>query len=210
MKTNDLIEELSNKGLAERKPLMTPMKFTCIWIGVMITYVIIISAIIGVREDLIYKLQDLIWTLEILFLLSLAISATFAANCLALPDVNQNKHIMLFPVLHSGLFCIMLIIQYFRNMELAFFDYAAHCSVHLMLYSVVPIILMFALLKRAAAIHKGKAGFMISISVTSFGYLILRLVENTDNILHLLLWHLAPMLLVSTISIFIGQRLLRW
>lgn len=210
MTIHNLIEELSNEGLAERKPLMTPLKFTCVWIGVMLTYMIILSAAIGVREDLIYKFQDLIWTLEILFVLSLAISSTFAANCLSLPDVNQKKHIMLFPALHAGLFCIMLIWQYLVNMESTFLDYAAHCSVHIILYSVIPVILMFVLLKRAAAVHKGKAGFMVAVSVTSFGYLILRFVEATDNILHLLLWHITPMLLIATISIFIGQKLLRW
>ncbi|PJB73582.1 MAG: hypothetical protein CO093_00365 [Alphaproteobacteria bacterium CG_4_9_14_3_um_filter_47_13] len=79
-----------------------------------------------------------------------------------------------------------------------------------LLFGTPPGIAMFLIVRKGAPIQCCWAGSMATWSVTAFGYLCMRLIEQNDNPAHLIVWHALPIVLMCVAGMMMGKYALRW
>ena len=213
MNTDELVKRFVDEGAG--KPLLHPMQQSLLWLAGILFYLFIFLFFDGFRPDLDEKLGLTSFMFELFLLFLIATSATIAAFCLSRPDGFQKPWIKYLPI---PLLVVWAIIAFagagseigfqhlWNSASLRQFD----CPSHIILFSLLPGVAIFILVRMGAAIHYNWAGIMATLSVTSFAYLFMRLVENTDNPAHLIVWHAIPIMLMCLIGMFVGRRVLRW
>ena len=84
------------------------------------------------------------------------------------------------------------------------------CSICIAAIAIIPSFLIFNLIKKGAATNFKKAGFFAILTTAGIGCLTLRLAENNDSAMHLLVWHYFPTLLFSCLGAVAGKYFLKW
>ncbi|PJB72030.1 MAG: hypothetical protein CO093_03885 [Alphaproteobacteria bacterium CG_4_9_14_3_um_filter_47_13] len=213
MDTDDLIGKLAEEGA--RKPLLHPVKQTFFWLTGAMLYLVMFAGVSGFRTDIVTKLEQPLYIAELGLLFAMAVTASLAAFYLSRPDNCQKSWIKYLPFGFTVLWAFVAFANGagdvgFENLYhfvmLCQFD----CPLHILLFSVPPGIAMFLLVRKGATIQCCWAGSMAVWSVTSFGYLCMRLIESNDDPAHLIVWHALPMLFMCMTGILIGKAVLRW
>ena len=213
MNTEDLIQKLVNEG--PQDPMPHPMRQTMIWLLGMLLYLSLFSAYIGLRPDITVKLHQLSFGLEIILLLGLGISSALSAFCLSRPDAHQMPWIKYVPFI----FLLLWVMTAFtgtseqvnlqnivHSMSLSHFD----CPFYIIMFSVPPGIALFIFVRMGVTTQCYWAGSMATLSVTSFGYILMRLIEPSDDPVHLIVWHALPIIVICMFGMFFGKFILKW
>lgn len=213
MNTDQLIDKLVAEGA--QKPLPHPMKQAMFWLAGTLVWLAALSGYNGFRADFAEKLADPFYGLELILLFGMAFSAALAALCLSRPDGHQMPWIKYVPfgfivpwavAAFAGASGEISFASICHSMTLGQFD----CPWHILLFSAPPGIAMFLIVRRGAPIQCCWAGSMATWSVTAFGYLCMRLIEQNDNPPHLIVWHALPIVLMCIIGMMAGKYALRW
>jgi len=213
MNTEDLIQKLVNEG--PQKPMPHPMQQTMIWLLGMLTYLLLFSLYSGFRSDISEKLSELSYIFEMILLLGLGITAALSAFCLSRPDGHQMPWLKYVPfgfllvwtmTAFSGSTEQISLQNLVHSMSLSQFD----CPLYIILFSVPPGIALFFLVRMGVTTQCYWAGSMATLSVTTFGYLLMRLIEGNDNPIHLIVWHALPIMIICLIGMVFGKILLTW
>ncbi len=213
MDTDQLIDQLASEG--PQKPLPRPMKQVLFWLAGTFVWLGATAWYSGFRSDLLGKLVDPLYITELGLLFGMAFSSAIAALCLSRPDGYQKPWVKYIPfafilpwaaAAFSGATGDITFTSICHSMTLGQFD----CPWHILLFSAPPGVVMFLIIKRGAPIQCYWAGSMATWSVTSFGYLCMRLVEQNDNPAHLIVWHALPIVLICMMGMMLGKILLRW
>ena len=61
-----------------------------------------------------------------------------------------------------------------------------------------------------ASTHPYFAGSITLLSAFSIGALVLRLLESTNSIMHVIQWHYVPMIGVGFLGLWLGKLVLKW
>jgi hypothetical protein len=213
MDTQELIKNFIEEGAA--KPLKHPLNQALLWVSGLLLYMLIFMFFDGLRPNLMQKLENPIFIFELFVLFLLCVSASLAAFCLSRPDSYQMPWVKYLPL---PLFLIWAVTAFisagdeiaFRklldSMTLGQFD----CPWHILFFSGLPGVVIFVLIRMGASIRYYWAGFMATLSVTSLAYLFMRLVEDTDNPAHLIVWHALPIILLCLVGMVAGRYALKW
>lgn len=213
MDTDQLIKKLVSEG--PRKSLPHPMKQTAYWLTGTVLFLVAVSIFSGLRADIMDKIIEPLYLMELGLVLTMGISTALAAFCLSRPDAHQKEWIKYTPfaaaLLWAGVAFWDSIGTFgwdgiFYSMELGQFD----CPTHILMYSLPPGIAIFMIVRKGAPIQCCWAGAMATWSVTSFGYLCMRLIEMNDDPVHLLVWHALPIMLMCVIGMILGKFSFRW
>lgn len=212
MGTDSLIAGMVTEGA--RKPLPHPLKQMALWLVGVAAYLAFVSTYSGFRADIAQKLTEPVYTLELALLFLMALSTAFAALCLSRPDSYQMPRVRYMPFVFLVLWALTAFagsgdISWTKicySMTLGQVD----CFWHILLFSTPPGIAMFLLVRKGAPVECCWAGTMATWSVTSFGYLCMRLIEATDNAEHLIVWHALPIVMTCMIGMIAGKYILRW
>jgi len=213
MDTDQLIQKMISEGT--KKPLPHPMRQTMLWLIGTLLYLSILGVHNGLRADIDVKLYDPFYLCEIVFLFGIGISSALAAFCLSRPDAHQKPWIkyvafaLILPWIISafaGASGEITLANLFHSMTLGQFD----CPWHIALFSVPPGIAIFLIVRMGATIQCCWAGSMATLSVTAFGYMLMRLIEQNDNPAHLIVWHALPIMLMCMAGMMIGKFALKW
>lgn len=212
METNDLIAKMANDG--PKKIFPKPSHLTTRWTIFMALYFVSLIYYDGARSDIYIKLTQPIFLLELAAIIITTILATYAVSLLALPDCGQKSKMRFFPFILLIFVISILIYQIATTNALSLLEslrLANHlCVTHIMLYSMIPCIIMFINLRKAAPTRCCWAGAIIGLSGSSFGYLVLRIVEQSDDPSKLIIWHLLPIFLTTMLGMVIGKIALRY
>ena len=213
MKTQKLIHNFVEEGPA--RPLKHPLFQALLWMSGLLMYLLVFIYFDGFRPNLMEKLQNPGFIFELLVLCLLGGTASLAAFCLSRPDSFQMPWVKYLPLTLVFVWALTAFIgagdeiairNLLHSMTLGQFD----CPYHILLFSCVPGIVIFVLIRMGAAIHYYWAGFMATLSVTSLAYLFMRLVEDNDNPAHLIVWHALPIILMCLIGMYAGRYALKW
>jgi hypothetical protein len=213
METQKLISQFVDEGAA--RPLKHPLYQALLWMTGLILYLIVFMFFDGFRPNLMEKLQDLGFIIELLVLCLLGGSASFAAFCLSRPDSFQMSWVNYLPIPLVFIWMLTAFIgagdeiairNLLHSITLGQFD----CPWHILFFSSVPGIVMFVLIRMGASIRYYWAGFMATLSVTSLAYLFMRFVEDNDNPAHLIVWHALPIFLMCLVGMYAGRYALKW
>ena len=212
MSTDALIADMVAKGA--HKPLLHPMKQMAYWLSGVAAYLALVSSYSGFRTDITQKLAEPVYVLELALLFLMAFSAALAALCLSRPDCHQMPRIRYVPFVFL-FFWAMTAFAGASDLSLTsicdtFGLGQIDCFWHILLFSVPPGIAMFLIIHKGAPVECCWAGTMATWSVTSFGYLGMRLIEMTDNPSHLIVWHALPIMITCMVGMIIGKYALRW
>jgi hypothetical protein len=211
MNTEDLIKSLCKEGA--KKPLDSPFAQLGIWLAISLIYVSTLGMLFGFRSDLSVKFSEPLFIFEILLLLFIGLSSGFTALCFSRPDCHQKPHIQYIPF--TLLFMLALFFISFQpfcmrtltsTSETGRFD----CAYMIFALSLIPLASIFIVVKQGATTKILFTSFFASISAGTLAYLSMRVIEQNDDIFHLLLWHVTPVMLISFIGSIIGKKFFKW
>lgn len=212
MNTERLIDALVAQGA--QKPLPHPFKQTLFLLGGTMVWLVFLLIFQGIRYDIWNKLSDPNYDLEIGLLLLMATSSSLAGLCMSRPDCHQMPWIRFVPFGFLILWGVASVsgasdiswVGIFHTITLCQFS----CAWHILMFSAPPGIAIFLIIRKGAPIQCKFTGSIAILSVTALGYLCMRLVESNDNTLHLVIWHVLPIVIMCMVGMIAGKYLLRW
>ncbi len=213
MNTDALVAELSGS----LKPVKSTRyaRICAEWLVVTIASFIIMGNISGFRADLNARMGEPLFVAEISLNLLLIIIAGLTACALAFPD--RAKTPLLKPLLGLvfagyGFFALRTIFT-IPNIADSLANTAPHgieCLICILGFATAPALYMFWRLRKLAPVHPAQMGGAVMMMAVATGCLGVRLVENEIMPSGLLLWHYAPLLILSGVGLWLGRKLFRW
>jgi hypothetical protein len=211
MKDVELLIEQLSQGASPVAPAAHPYKQCAKWLVGFSAYIFALLFFFLPRPDLSAKFTSPLFVAEILKLLAIIVTCSLSRALLSFPDMMQKKRLAMTPMAAFAAFVLVIIVEYLADRPRAPApEHEMLCTLCLTLFSLLPAIWMFAVIRKAATTHKAICGYIATLCAFSIGGLTLRLSEQTDSISHLLQWHYFPMLLMSMVGIILGNRLLKW
>ena len=211
METQQLISDLVGEGA--KRPMPGVPRQMGLWLAVTFVWITLIACHSGLRPDIAQKLHERFFIPELLFLGAISFSSAAAALFLSRPDAMQKPGIRWLPFLFmvpwaalAGLNMGTMDTTVMQTVDSMRFD----CAGCILLCALVPAIVMFVMVKKGAVASSGWAGGMTALSVAMFAYLCMRVIEQNDDPLHLLVWHALPVFVLCFIGTVIGKMTLRW
>lgn len=185
-----------------------------LWLAVTFVWITLVACHSGLRSDIMYRVHQTFFIPELLFLAAISFSSAAAALFLSRPDAMQKAKIRWLPFLFIVPWAVMAIMNMdpmggttvMQAIDSMRFD----CAGCIFLCAIVPAIAMFGMVRKGAVASTGWAGGMSAFSVATFAYLCMRVIEQNDDPVHLLMWHAFPVFLFCLIGVLIGKLALRW
>jgi hypothetical protein len=191
-----------------KKALSSPTYTLLNWIFLIIIYLSIVIYFKGIRDDLNFKITQSLFLIEIFLMLLLALSSALSASMLALPDVNQKAWIRFLPLIPLVIFTTLLAYSTFATSALSMIECILlsrfDCVFYIIFFSIVRASIMFYSIQKAAPIYCCWAGSMAGLSAASFGYILLRIIDPSDDPFQLIIWHFLPVILIMIIGMLLG------
>lgn len=216
MTIENLIKKLAKEGELPVQTLSPAWQVTK-WLLFTVLFFGGLTAFAGFRPDIKEKVSEIPFLIELGLAIFTTVFAGVAAVWLSLPDIRQQAWVRWLPFVPLSLLVAFLgsgIEPGMSEMAHAFSEECQmgkyDCAVHLVLLALIPGIILFFIMRRAAPVHYFWAGGMAVLAVTGSGYILMRLLEENDSFFHLFLWHFLPMVCCSIVGIFIGKWALRW
>ena len=212
--TNELITHLA-KDAAPSSPLASPRVLFARMLLVFMVYFAIALPVMGLREDITLQLSRSLFLAEIFTLAAISISALWALVHLAFPDQYQHRLALHAPLMTTAMFALLFAWEMTLPPEPHAFipaelEHHFICTLCIVGVAIIPSALMFWLTKQGATARPRLAGFYAMLAAASIGCLLMRLIEQNDDPLHLLTYHYAPTLAFAALGAWVGRRLLRW
>ncbi len=213
MDTEQLINTLAKATAPVR--VYRPLKQLGRWFMLVFAYLCSVILMLGVRPDMSMKVEEMIYLLEIGLCFLIGISAAFTASVAAVPDMQQRAWMCCLPFIPMIALAILLLTH--NDMQMPAMEAAmqitmprVHVVLKLALLAVIPGLLIFMMMRKAAPTHYYWAGSMAVLAVSSFAYVALRLVETNDNVADVMLWCYVPMLAFGLLGMWLGKYALKW
>ena len=207
MNIDHLIKEISQEGA--KKPLPNPMQVTAKWLVLMMVYCVVLVSFSGLRPDIAIKITQPLFLVEVMMMVIIGVVCAYAASLLALPDSEQKPWIRFVPFVFLTFLLGILAYQIWSTQTLPLTDCLKlghyQCMIHIVAYAVMPAIVMFVTIKKAAPIKCCWVGSIVGLCVASFSYAMMRLIEASDDPSTLVVWHLVPVFLIMIGMMMIGE-----
>lgn len=186
-----------------------------IWFALCFLLTIIISSVFGHRETFSYRITDVYFTVSLISIILLALASLFSTYYLSTPRAQQSNS-LLKAVISSALLWISAIIYLIYNevIDINISRLIPHtginCTKNIFLLSIIPLALIFIILKKEYPTKLSQVSFYAAISATSLGALGTHLTCPTDNGTHIIVWHLLPISLITIAVTYFGKKILKW
>lgn len=209
--TDKLIARLSEEA-APVTP-WDPVRVIARWLIVAAGYLLLVTLALGIRPDIMMKLAQPLYSLELFLCSVVAATAGAAAAFLAIPHSNQERWIKWLPFFPMAVLGAVLIME--GGVDAGLLSASASTPqysivLEFLLLAVIPGIFLFAIIRSAATVKCCWAGSMAALAVGSLAYLVLRLVETGGNTADVMVWCYLPMLALTMTGMLLGKFLLRW
>ncbi len=213
MRTDDLIRELAADGRPVRR-LAPWLRRVSLWLLVATGCAVAVIVSSGTRRDL----GQVVWTsgymLEALLLVVTALSAAAGALITSVPGAERSKLVRWLPVV-AGSAALLWVAG-----ELAVVVAAGEqpgrigpswwCIQRTLLVSLLPGVVLFAMVGRGAPLRAAWAGLLAVLATSALGVLGTNIMCANDRPVHLLIWHVGPMVLLAAAGAGIGASLFDW
>jgi hypothetical protein len=203
-----LVDSLVAK-LKPVRPLWPVWQRLTLWLAIEIG--VLAQTLIETSNRWTLKLEHPLYLLEIAFFAGAAVIVAAAALCAAIPGRESAAW-------HSGLAVALTVIGtamlFIRPMrtDQSLGDFVAigrTCAWSTCAKAAVPWIALWWAVRRGAPGNGGGAGAMVGAAAMLFSFAIMRLDCPLDEPLHLMIWHLGPVVVATGISALAGAVWLR-
>lgn len=210
MRTDELIKTLSADTGVD-----APYERAVLWLfPAVLAMAGVVAATLGIRPDLLTAVQQPLSSLRFVFGLSLGFAALGAAMVLARPGARLGLRIV--PILIIAISaCLLWISMYFavpaEGRVMAIMGKTVTvCLVTIPALAILPVSVMFMMLRRAAPTRPRLAGVMAGLAGGGLAAATYALHCTEDSPLFYVTWYGLGILIVSVASGLAASRLLRW
>ncbi len=213
MTTEDL-DKTIDKLCTNLKPVKCckPMRNSLLWILLVICYSSAVAMTIGFRENIVESMNRQDFIFEIILAFSIAISASFMAFGLSIPDCEKYKKLIAIPITLLGVQIVWMLERlFFEGIGDIRENWLSHCWMNTALHTTLPALAVILLVKKngASVMPCWMAGFAM-IAVTEFGWIGMRLVCPKDNVGEAYLLNFLPYVVLGIVLGFMAKKLFRW
>ncbi len=213
--TEDLIKELSEEHISDvtftENKCFCPARTFFKWTGLMLI-IAGIGILYAAEKGILARLSEPFLIFELLLAATTGLLAGLASCWLSTPDVKQQKWIVWLPFF--PLTCLCFIISYslfIQPLHSVTDGISVHCATTTSLLALLPAISLAMLLKHHRTTHNKLFTATSVIAIGAFAYFCSRLICPKDDIMHLLLWHYAPTVILALIvAIFTRKFFVKW
>ena len=214
--TEKVIEQLVAQN-SPVTPMGKPIENLLPWLLVSPVYVAVLIFMYHFRPDLAEKMYSYFFSLELILTSLLIITSIMTVAWLSYPDSYGLLWARWLPLLTLAMLVGLKFYEalFMPTAPLNLEHYSsmlgqADCAACIGLFAAVPGYMLYATCRKTSTTHYYWMGILAALGVSAIGYLSLRLIEPTDNVQHLLVWHMLPMLLFSVGGAWLGKRHFRW
>jgi hypothetical protein len=213
VRTDELIQQLAS-DLEPVRPLRPVSLRVAGWVVLAGASLAMVMLLMGVRRELGDTLDRADFAFEALLLLATALSAAAAALVISVPGAEQSRLVRWLPMV-GGIACLLwaageLGLAAATGAPTGRLTFAWHCVYKTTSVAAIPGAALFLMVRRAAPMHATWAGLLAVLATTAVGVLGANIICPNDRPLHMLLWHVAPLLLFAALGAALGTWLLRW
>jgi hypothetical protein len=213
VRTEDLIDHLARdvRPVARLRPVAIRALG---WFVLALVSLVIVSVIMGVRRDLADSVDTADFAFEAALLIVTALSAAVGALTISVPGAERSALVRWAP-LTAGAACVLwaageLAVAAGTGAPAGRLTFAWHCIYKTASVAAVPGIALFIMVRQAAPLHAAWAGLLALLATAAVGVLGANVICPLDRPLHMLLWHVAPLMLFAGVGAALGTWLLRW
>lgn len=206
---DDLIAGLAEEGCS-KKSMGCPLKRLLPILIAIIIYMAIAVHFLGLRMGLEEKLSDPIFLIENILMLFIAVSASFAASYLCVPDMQGKTWLLTMPLTLFGVFLTWEIVRAFTEdmgLSHALWD---HCIVNLAIMGLLPGFIMILFVRGGATTKPVLMAVMNILTITGFSYVGHRLTCGADHVAHSAIASLLPFILVGSGIALAARKIFKW
>jgi hypothetical protein len=213
VQTDDLIQQLAADAAPVQR--LRPLALRVAgWFVIATGSLIVVMMLMGVRREFGDTADRVDFGLEAALLLLTAWAAVVGALLVSIPGASARRRVRWLPVA-LAVTCVALAAG-----ELAYaaatgaptgrLAFAWHCLYKTTSVALVPGIVLFLMVRRGAPMRAGWAGLLATLATVSMGVLGANIICPNDRPLHMLLWHVLPLMLFAGLGPGLGKWLLRW
>lgn len=195
-------------------PLPSPLARWGVWTLKAALAAAIVTMLLGVRHDLAFHLRDARFVLAAAFTGLLALTAAADAFLLSVPGVSPGRLAKTMPLIAliawGTLLWTRMIAIGDPVAEIAATPRHPACVLLILMISAVPGIALFGMLRQAAPLEARWTGVCAALGAFACGALGTQFVCNIDAPGHQLLWHFVPVVVLTSVGLVLGARLLQW
>jgi hypothetical protein len=213
VQTDDLIRELAADGRPVRR-LSPWLHRVGLWLAVAVACAAAVVITEGTRRDLGVVVWSPAYLLEAALLLVTALSAAAGALIVSVPGAERSRLVRWLPIL-AGTAALLwiageLMVVVAAGEQAGRLGPAWWCVQRTLLIGLLPGIVLFAMVGRSAPLRAAWAGLLALLATSAIGVLGTNIMCSVDRPVHLLLWHVGPMALLSAAGAAIGASFLDW
>lgn len=194
-------------------PLPSPLTRWGMWTLMAVVGAGIVTVLFGVRHDLALHLRDARFLLAATFTGVLALAAAAEAFLLSVPGISPGRVARALPLIALIAWAVLL---WARMMaignpiaEIVATPRHPACVLLILMISVIPGVSLFAMLRQAAPLDARWTGVCAALGALACGALGTQFVCNIDAPGHQLLWHLVPVIVLTTVGLALGAGTFR-
>jgi hypothetical protein len=209
MTTDVLIHTLA-QDISEVKPIADIRIRFFRWTAFAAISVALGTFALGCRSDLSMKIQDASFLMEnAALLLFFAFSAT-SAMLLSIPGLEKRPYTYLLPLLALFLWVILIGFRYVEDLNVIHSPSTKsgiRCVWRILSLGSLPAVILFFMLRKAAPLKRGWTGWFVAAAAFSLAGFATQFICPNDKPLHILKWHVLPVIVLACIGGLIGNAM---
>ncbi len=212
MRTNELIGLLSHDAKPVR-PLPAPVKRVLFWLAISLFYAAFVIAAKSPRPDLIGKLAEQRFVIEVAAAFLTAVLSAVAAFSSGIPGRAIWERILPLPPLavwlaSLGEGCLQSWLR--LGTPAPGFTTEFICIPNVLMAGLAPGIVMLWMIRKSAPIAPILTTGLATLAAAAFGAAVLRLYHTEDASLMVLVWQFGAVALFTALGALVGRRWLYW
>ena len=213
MRTEDLIQELASDARPVTR-LQPVARRLLAWVVLAAVSFAVVLFLMGVRRELGDSGDRADFAFEAALLIITAMSAAVGALVISVPGAERSPLVRWAPIVAATASVLWaageLVYAAATGAPTGRLTFAWHCVYKTSCVGAVPGIALFLMVRRAAPTRAMWAGLLAVLATAAVGVLGANVICPNDRPLHMLLWHVAPLMLFAAIGAALGAWLLKW
>jgi hypothetical protein len=204
-------EELIGRLVHDARPVKRssrPRVLFAKWSAIGLLYLSAGVLMIGTRDDLAKMWHESGFVIHTLIVFSVTVLAAIAAFKVSIPDRQQRFLVRSSAVALAA--WLAWIVTALVTVSEPHADYGWKCLRNIVVLAVPLGMLTYYMMSKAAPLRTGTAGWLAALSAAAAADLATRFICRNDHVLHALIWHFIPVLVLGCTGVVLGRAVFRW